>query len=205
MLKSLLKSTSLSRFLKDEQGTAAIEFIFIAPVMLITYFGLAEVSLVVAADRDVSHATSVTADLSTQSETMGPADIEDIFNAALTVMNVSNTQAARVSIDVVSFEMDGTGTPDEIGYASIGSGFSSHYDPAGTLSSTLLNATSGLLVTRIKYDYESPTGFGYYVSSPALTETFMLKPRKSSTIPFDSASITCMLSTSGSTPRASCS
>lgn len=204
MLPSFLNSTFLGRFLKNDQGTAAIEFIFIAPVMLITYFGLSEVSLLVSADRDVSHAASVTADLSTQSETLGSDDIEDIFNAALTVMSVTNTQAARVSIDMVSYEMAGDGTLNEIGYAKIGSGFSSHYDPADTLSSSLLNATSGLLITRIKYEYESPSGLGYYVSTPTLSETFMLKPRKSSTIPFDSATINCTLTSSGAAPRASC-
>lgn len=210
MLKSLLNSslfnsTFLGRFLKNEKGTAAIEFIFIAPVMLITYFGLSEVSLLVAADRDVSHAASVTADLSTQSETLDADDIEDIFNAALAVMGVSSTQAGRVTIDIVSYEMDGSGNLNEIGYAKIGSGLASHYDPGENLSTSLLNTTSGLLITRIKYEYESPSGLGYYVTTPTLSETFMLKPRKSPTIPFDGNSINCTLSGSASAPRASCS
>ncbi|PHR93756.1 MAG: hypothetical protein COA69_03760 [Robiginitomaculum sp.] len=207
MLKTYLKSTVLGRFLKDNKGTAAIEFIFIAPVMLITYFGLAEISLVVSADRGVSHATSVAADLSTQSEILDDDTIEDIFNATLAVMSITPTQAARVSIDMISFEKDGSGNITEVGYAKLGSGLSTKFTPPATLSAALLNATSGLLVARIEYKYVSPSGLGYYVKTPTLSETFMLKPRKSTTIPFingSSSTVTCTLTTVNSKPRASC-
>lgn len=207
MLKTYLKSTVLGRLLKDTKGTAAIEFIFIAPIMLMTYFGLAEISLAVSADRGVSHATSVSADLSTQSETLDSETIEDIFNATLTVMSVTPTQAARVSIDMISFEKDEDGNITEVGYAKLGSGLTSKYAPPSSLSASLLNATSGLLVTRIEYKYVSPTGLGYYVKTPTLSETFMLKPRKSVTIPFvngTSSTVTCTLTTVNSKPRASC-
>ena len=109
MLKFMQNSTFLNRFIKDHKGTAAIEFAFIAPVMIVTYFGLASVSLLVSADRDVSHATSVTADLFTQSESLDADDIEDIFNASLAVMGVTPGQATNVTIDVISFEKNGAG------------------------------------------------------------------------------------------------
>lgn len=205
MLNSKFKFPKFKHFLSNEQGSAAIEFIFIAPVMIATYFGLAEVSLLISADRDVSHATSVAADLSTQVETLGPNDIEDIFNATLAVMSVTDTQANRLTIDVISYEKDNNGTLTEIGYAKLGSGLSTKYVPPGTISNALLNATSGLVITRIEYKYETPTGLGYYVKSPTLSETFMLKPRKSATIPFSTASISCNLVTGGANgPRANC-
>lgn len=211
MLKFLKNPRLLNRFSKDNKGTAAIEFAFIAPVMIVTYFGLASVSLLVSADRDVAHATSVTADLFTQSESLDDDDIEDIFNASLAVMGVTPAQAANVTIDVISFEKDGGGNLNEVGYAKIGSGFPSKYVPSPSLSASLLNSTSGLVITRVEYDY---TASEYYtadltkvVLSPTLSETFMLKPRKSATIPFSSgggSTVTCSHITVSGEARASC-
>lgn len=189
------------RIVKNKDGVAAIEFAFVAPVMIALYLGLAEVSLLISADRNVSHAASVTGDLATQEETLSVSEIEDIFNATLSVLGTTYTQSQDVSIDMISFEVDSSGDTQEIGYASLGSGFTDKFDSTGT-SSTLLNQTSGLIVTRIKYEYKSPTKA--YVQTPTLSETFMLKPRKSKSIPFSSASVSCTLASSGNGARASC-
>ncbi len=207
MMKIFRKPNVCTRFLKDKAGTAAIEFAFVAPVMIITYFGLAEVSMLVATDRDISHATSVTADLSTQTTSMNGDDIEDIFNAAFAVMGLTYTQASDVTIDIVSFELDGGGAVTEVGYAKLGTGFPSHYTPPVGFSASLLNQTSGLLVTRIEYNYSSPSGLSTYVQTPTLSETFMLKPRKSASIPFSDgggSTVTCTLTNVSGLPRASC-
>ena len=191
----------IKQALKNKDGVAAIEFAFVAPVMIALYIGLAEVSLLISADRNVSHAASVTGDLATQEESLDDDEIEDIFNASLAVMGTNYSDSQRVSIDIISFEMDGAGNVTEVGYAKLGDGLGDKFNPAGT-SSTLLNATSGLVVTRIKYGYHSPSRT--YVQTPDLTETFMLKPRKSKSIPFSGTPITCSVVNSSSGPRASC-
>ena len=206
-MKIFKKQNFCTRFLKDKKGTAAIEFAFVAPVMIVTYFGLAEVSMLISTDRNISHATSVTADLSTQNQSLNGNDIEDIFNAAFAVMNLTYTQSSAVTIDIVSFEVDGGGAVTEVGYAKLGAGFPSHYVMPMNFSTSLLNQTSGLLVTRIEYNYSSPSGLSTYVQTPTLSETFMLKPRKSVSIPFSNgggSAMTCTLTNVGGKPRASC-
>jgi len=195
-LKPLIK-----RIIKNKDGVAAIEFAFVAPVMIALYIGLAEVSLLISADRNVSHAASVTGDLATQEESLNLSEVEDIFNATLAVLGTNYTNSQRVSIDMISFEVDGAGNTQEVGYAKLGSGFNTKFDSAGT-SATLLNQTSGLIVTRIKYEYHSPSRT--YVKTPSLTETFMLKPRKSKSISFGGAAISCNVVNSASGPRADC-
>ncbi len=186
------------KFKKDHQGVAAIEFALIAPVMIAMYLGLSEVSMLVSADRVVSHTASVVADLATQEESMDSDDIENIFNAAVQVMGVNYTKALRINMDIISFEVDNNNVVQEVGYAKLGSGFGGKFDPAG-LSSTLLNQTSGIVVTRISYQYHSPSGV--FVKNPTLTETFMLKPRKSKSIPFTNTPINC---TVGAGPTVTC-
>jgi len=189
------------RVIKDKDGVAAIEFAFVAPVMIALYLGLAEVSLLISADRNVSHAASVTGDLATQEESLNLNEVEDIFNATLSVLGTNYTNSQRVSIDMISFEVDGAGDTQEVGYAKFGTGFTTKFNSDG-VSATLLNQTSGLIVTRIKYDYQSPSQT--FVQTPSLSETFMLKPRKSKSIPFNGATITCTVVNSGNGPRADC-
>ena len=189
------------RVVNNKDGVAAIEFAFIAPVMIALYLGLAEVSLLISADRNVSHAASVTGDLATQEENLNLNEVEDIFNATLAVLGTSYTDSQRVSFDMISFEVDGSGDTQEVGYAKLGTGFTTKFDSSG-VSATLLNQTSGLVVTRIKYEYQSPSNT--FVQTPSLSETFMLKPRKSKSIPFDGATITCTVVNSSNGPRANC-
>jgi len=192
------------KFKDNRDGVAAIEFALIAPIMIAMYLGLAEVSLLVMANRSVSHATSVTADLVTQVVSIDEDEIENILDATLAVLELDYTKASRIKIDVASFEMDSSGTVNEIGYASMGASLGTHYDPA-SVSATLLNQTSGLVVVRMEYVYHSPSR--EFVGTPTLKETFMLKPRKSSTIPFEngpSTTIVCTLANSTPRPSANC-
>ncbi len=198
-----IKASLQSRIQKiwhNKDGVAAIEFALIAPVMIALYIGLAEISLAISADRNVSHAASVTGDLATQEENLTTSEIEDIFNASLAVLGTNLTNSQRVSIDIRSFEMDGDGNLAEVGYAKLGNGLSEKFDASNT-SATLLNQTSGLVVARVEYEYYSPAGT--FLQSPTLSETFMLKPRKSPTITFGT-NITCTVADSGNGVRASC-
>ena len=212
MFKSILKSSTaisnlLAGTLKNRDGVAAIEFAIIAPVMIFMYLGLAELSLLVTADRNVSHASAVTADLSTQTETLTGSDIEDIFDASLAVLGANYTNAARFSVDIISFEVDADDNIQEVGYAKLGSGFTTKIDPEPimTASPALLNQTSGLVVTRVMYEYHSVSQ--RYVGTPTLTETFMLKPRKSASVVFVEGgghTVTCTVANDDGFPRASC-
>ena len=205
MLKRFLGKTSIGRVLRNDDGLAAIEFAFIAPIMIALYIGLAEISLLVTADRNVSHAASVTGDLATQVETLDVTEIENIFAATLAVMGTNATQSGRLSIDMRSFEVDASDNIQEVGYASLGSGLTTKFDASG-VNATLLNQTSGLVVTRIKYTYHSPSR--EFVGTPTLSETFMLKPRKSTTIPFVNgagSTISCSTTGSGNNVGVSCS
>ena len=189
---------------RNIDGVAAIEFALIAPLMIALYVGLAEVSLLVTADRKVSHSSSVTGDLVAQFETVDSTDMEDIFGATLAVMGTSYAKSQNISIDIRSFAVDASNNKIEVGYAKMGSGFTSKFD-ASAVHARLLNKTSGLVVARIKYNYTSPSK--EFVGTPTLSETFMLKPRKSATIPFTkggASTMTCTLSQVSGKQKVTC-
>lgn len=205
MSRKFLQNTAVGKMLKNRDGIAAIEFALIAPIMIGLYIGLAEISLLVTADRNVSHAASVTGDLATQVESLDTDEVENILQATLAVMNTSYAKSANITVDMRSFEVDADGNKVEIGYAKLGSGLPTKFDPSG-VNATLLNATSGLVVTRISYNYQSPSR--EFVGTPTLSETFMLKPRKSATIPFvngANSTMSCSLSKVASKTKVTCS
>ena len=72
-------------FWRDRRGAAAVEFAFIAPVLIIMYCGLAELSQAMMAQRRASNVASTIGDLVAQSTQTGPTMIGDIFNIGNTI------------------------------------------------------------------------------------------------------------------------
>lgn len=204
MINLSARPTFLRRLAGDTKGVAAIEFAMIAPIMIALYVGLAEVSMLITSDRKVSHASSVTGDLAAQYETISNNEMSNIMQAAIAVMGTNHARSAHVSVDIISFEKDNSGTINEVGYAKLGSGFPTKYSAAG-VSNKLLNKTSGLVVARVKYVYQSNSR--EFIGHPSLTETFMLKPRKSATIPFTKgagSTMTCSLGLANGKSKVTC-
>lgn len=85
--RSTLGSGFSARFRRDRRGVAAIEFAFIAPVMVVLYLGLSELCTVMMADRRASHADSAIGDLAAQAKSLHDSDSADIFKAANTVLS----------------------------------------------------------------------------------------------------------------------
>lgn len=187
------------KLIKDQQGVATIEFALIAPIMIAMYFGMSEISLMITADRQVAHATSVTGDLATQLAILDASEVSDVMTATLAVLNVPSNKVDGLTVELNSYEMDIDGTINRVGYARLGSAISSGgpatYDPSG-LNTQIFNAQSGVVVARINYKY-LPTTLKF-ADQTVLSETFIMKPRKSISVPFDEngvSSFTCSAAT----------
>lgn len=200
-MKTSLKSTILrttsalcapfkktaDRYGRDENGVAAIEFAFIAPAMLFMYFGLLEISLTVGADRQVSHSTNVAGDLVSQVSTVSKADMEDVLEATLAVMNIKAKNRGNVTIEISSYQMlnDASKTRERIGYARLGppisKGGPATFDPMA-IGGRMIKVDSGAIVGRVNYKHKMVTA--EYFGDITLHETFILKPRASDVVPF---------------------
>ncbi len=85
----MLKNTGLRAwrcFGRDRKGVALVEFAMLLPVMLIAYVGMVEVVQLVMINRKVTQLTSALSDLTARAQTVSPTDIDNIFNAAETIM-----------------------------------------------------------------------------------------------------------------------
>lgn len=194
--KMLLVSTAM-----DQRGVAAVEFAFIAPIMLIFYFGMVEISLAVDADRNLSHAASLVGDLSAQDEVVTIDMIENYIYGGLAVLDVNATEARNVGLELYAFTVTSApgATPrviSETGYVKFGVAIDggTKFDPS-TISDSILTDTSGVVVVRMKYNYvpkfsakSNKMGSKQTynsVTSKTFEETFTFKPRASKTVRFD--------------------
>lgn len=209
-MKNVLRNSKLhfsqlvKKYKSAKEGVAAIEFVFVAPVMIMMYFGLAEISMAISADRKISHATNVAGDLATQVATITAAEMSEIMTATTMVMGVPSTKLSSIQMEIASFSRDSGGAVVPLGKASLNGAFPTSFD-ANSLDALILSDTSGVVVARVSYDYE-PLKLQFMKTNFNMTETFLLKPRKSANVDFDDGAgaitdFTCSLSGT----KASCS
>jgi Flp pilus assembly pilin Flp len=76
----------IRRFLKDESGVSLTEFAVAVPVLVLMLVGGMEVSRMVLLSQKVDRVTTTTSDLIGQAETLTQAEINNIFNAANSIL-----------------------------------------------------------------------------------------------------------------------
>lgn len=204
-----ISKTHLSQLTKQyksaKEGVAAIEFVFVAPIMIAMYFGLAEIAMAISADRKISHSTNVAGDLATQVTTITAADMSEIMTATLMVMGVPSSKLTDVQMEIASFSRapGPTGAVIPLGKASLNGTFPETFN-AGNLDSLILSDTSGVVVARVSYNYE-PLKLRYMPTNFKMKETFLLKPRRSANVDFDNGSGITDYTCSFSGTKATCS
>ena len=191
------------RYKSDHQGVAAIEFVFVAPVMIFMYFGLAEISSAIIADRQISHATNVAGDLATQVATIDAAQMSEIMTATTLVMGIPSNKIGDVKLEIASFSRDVNDNIVPLGKASLNAPITTPFDADG-LDDLILSNNSGVVVARVEYDYE-PLKLRYFDSNFTLSETFLLKPRTAANVVFDNGAGTTDFTCTTNGLKATCS
>jgi len=166
---------SLRRLRADIAGVAAIEFAFIAPVLITLYFGVAELTQAMIAQRRNSHAASTIGDLVAQSTCVTDANLTDIFTVADAILSPFPVATLKMRVTSISANAAGTTTVDwskGSGMTALGAG-SAISVPAGVIS-----ANQSIVKSETSYTYTSPVN--YILPSPiTFTNAYYLRPRLS--------------------------
>jgi Flp pilus assembly protein TadG len=94
------------RFCKDRRGVAAIEFAFIAPVLLAMYFVTMEISQGIETSKKVSRISSMVADLVTQRSSVTQADLQAIMDIGASTLQPYNRSVPKIIITEISISND---------------------------------------------------------------------------------------------------
>jgi Flp pilus assembly protein TadG len=161
----------LRRFNRDERGVAAVEFALLAPVMILLYFGLAELSMGMMAERRAAHAASVMADLVAQESQISGTQITDIFNVSHRIM--APFPSAPLQMRISSLTADASARLS----VAWSKGDAMAIGAAAGVPAGLVAANDSVIRADVTYVFTSPIG---QVLPNALTyhETFYLRPRK---------------------------
>lgn len=165
--------------LANRDGTAAIEFAFIFPVLLTVYLGSVEGTNAIIANRKVTNLTSTIADLAAQSTSVDDTILGFFFDAGNAVM--SPYPITGLSMTISSVEIDAAGNTRV------------DWSAARNATPHALNATfpdlpaeiktpgTFLIVAEVSYNYDS---FLKYFIKQAITmnDVFYLRPRLSTKV-----------------------
>ncbi len=161
-----------------------MEFDFIAPILILVYFALAELTSAMIANGRAAHVASVVGDLvSQQPTTVTKTELTDIFLSGNAIMKPFPT--ASLKFRVSSVKADSNGVPKIIWSAEQGMSHLSTGTAAG-FPAGLLVAGDSIIMSEVQYTYTSPV---QQVLPTPLTYSskYYIKPRRSSEVAYDAA------------------
>lgn len=94
----------VAAFHRDHRGVAAIEFAFIAPLLLVLYFVTMETGLAIESNKKVGRTASIVADLVTQNKDVTKADLDAIMKIGEGTLQPYNRSAPEIRITGVQFD-----------------------------------------------------------------------------------------------------
>ncbi len=172
----------IGRLARDVRGVAAVEFGYIAPVMMIMLIGTIEVSRALAMDRRFGQVTSMVADLVAREKKMTAADLNAIYDIVSHVM--SPFDSSTLKIKVIPVKANPSNATQTLVYASTPNRPSLHgaAQPAKCSAYALTNgmvaAGASVIVVETSFDYK-PIFVGNIVPAATWTDKAILAPRNS--------------------------
>ncbi len=149
----------LSRFARDRRGVSAVEFAFIAPVMIGLYLGCAEISDGVAADRKVSLTAGALANLTAQVTTISATDMTNILDASSAI--ITPYSASNLTMTVSCLKIDANGIA-KVQWSATRNGTARSAGSTYSFSSAtsaLAVPSSWLILSEVSYAYTPTVGY----------------------------------------------
>ena len=171
----------LTSFWRDRRGVSAVEFALIAPVLVLMYCGMAELTQAMMAQRRVSNITSTIGDLVAQTGQAGPSKMNDTFQIGKIIM--APFPASDLKMCVVSITADANGK-DTVAWSRSSATMPTCPAQGAVLTDVsvgVLPASQSVIMARVTYAYASPIKL-VLPSAMTFTRTYYLRPRKSDVV-----------------------
>jgi Flp pilus assembly protein TadG len=171
----------LKRRWRDRRGSAAVEFALIVPILIATYVGAVETGNALTIYRRVDQIAYTSADLVAQVKTVSNSDLQDITDAATSILAPYST--APLNIVLTSVVADSNNKTTVAWSYTTGSG--AH--PVGStyaLPTGLTAANSSVIVAEVTYLYTPLLDLDISTNGTSFTmsKTFYSRPRLSLTV-----------------------
>lgn len=188
LLQLATAARAAKRFSDDVRGIAAVEFAFIAPILLVMLIGAVEITRAVSINKRVSVVTSMIADLVARETKLTGDDVKAIYDIAAQVMAPFDASDLKLSIIPVMSAADDAGKtlvyPSTANRPSYNNGKLFAKCAAYALESGMLGKKESVVVVESSYAF-TPLFLGYVMGGHEWTEKAFAKPRKSMCVAFD--------------------
>ncbi|MDC7685154.1 pilus assembly protein [Asticcacaulis sp. BYS171W] len=173
--------TFTQAFSEARGGAAAVEFALIAPILIVLYLGLAELTLGMMASRRTSHLAATVGDLAAQSESLTDANVSDIFDIGTSMLQPFTTTGTVLKIRLSCVKMS-TANKAEVQWSD-GRNLTKYANNyvLTNITTTQLPQGESLIVTEVEYAYTSP--FTQFLPSiSTFKDTYYHHPRTGTTV-----------------------
>ncbi len=164
----------LQAFARSQRGVSAVEFALILPIMLTLYFGGYELGTALTLNRKVAHVTSALADLVTQSTTLSNSDIQNILDAAESIIVPYNQSKLRIKLTEVKIDAT-TGVAKAV-WSDARNDTAYAVGTVVPIPSAIATKGTWLVTAEVHYDYTPSIGY-VMTGSFDLHDKFYLRPR----------------------------
>ncbi len=103
-----LAARGVGSFLTDRRGVAAVEFAFIAPVLLSLYFVTMEVSQAIETNKKVGRIASMTGDLVAQQQSITKSGVDAIMQIGGSILQPYNRSSPTITVTAIRISDDTT-------------------------------------------------------------------------------------------------
>jgi Flp pilus assembly protein TadG len=178
----------LIQFLTRRDGAIAVEFAFVAPVMIAMFFGLTDLALALGVRADVINLSSVGSDLVAQESTVTTSDMTNVFSALAAMLYPYSTTPAQITI--TSVIDNNTTTTGKVDWSCNKGGGTTHAKndvftfPTAAQGVITKGGGGSVIVTEISYSYPMPMTIpGVINATYPMSSVFYSKPRRVAQIP----------------------
>ncbi|MCC6947477.1 MAG: pilus assembly protein [Bradyrhizobiaceae bacterium] len=141
---------TIRRYLRETRGISAVEFAFVAPIMVTLLLGGAELTQAITAKRKTTIATRAIADLIAQSTEIDNTDLANIFKAIEAVIQPFPDANFKIVVSSVGFDADGNA---EIIWSEAHGGAAKHQEATLPDGLGAVPATTTLIWAEGEYSY----------------------------------------------------
>ncbi len=155
-----------------------MEFALIAPILIVFYFAIAELTQAMMASRRAGHVASSIGDLVAQDDTITNAEMADIFKIGGIVLTPFPTTTLKMRISQL--------TSNSANVAKVTWSDASNNTPLGvgvtvTPPTGIISASQSIIMAEVTYTYDSPVD--YILPTPVtFTKVYYLRPRRTDSV-----------------------
>ncbi len=177
---------AVGAFARERRGVAAVEFAFVAPIMIVLFIGTLELSNSISTSRKLSRLSSTLADLITQGQRLTTSDVDAIMDVSSKIMYPYEDQVKMVITGIQISNNKATVVWSRARNASPYSA-GQNYEVPSKIKTNNTFLVAAKVSTSYKptvgwIHYEPPTGISFTTTPIEMNEEIFLRPRVGSDV-----------------------